>query len=313
MNQTKPTYDRIQPSIIYEDKIQYRKDQKQYIGCLAKFFYPDGSQRTTLYLFENKTPKSSFLSIELHDYEKVELCAEQKKETAWKLPSLSRTTYAFQLIPRHKEKVQIFVCETEEHRNKWMEKLSESIAKFETSETYALDSYVPSPTCSFHIIAARFEEEKPVLQKPAPPVPNRTKPVMNNRIEIKNEPANLNYVVLNSKNSSLRIDDIFYANTFNELHKIFMQINKPGVFAVMEKANPEYDCKLAIRVYENQHLPISSWNIYHNHQIDEYYLVENGPAFANIVDLCSYYMKSDLPSESSTINRLIAPYKFHLH
>ncbi|CAF1456645.1 unnamed protein product [Adineta ricciae] len=304
MNQTKPTYDRIQPSIIYEDKIQCKKDQKQYIGCLARFFYSDGFQRTTLHLFENKTPKSSCLSFELHDYERVESCVEQKKETAWKLPSLSRTTYAFQLIPRHKEKVQIFVCETEEHRNKWMEKLSESIANFETLENYAYD---PESQVD------EVEEEKPVLRKPAPPVPNRTKPVMDNRMEIKKESANLNYVTVNSKKSSLCIDDLFYAGTFDELHKIFMQIDKPGVFAVMEKANPEYDCKLAIRVYENQHSPISSWNIYHNHQMNEYHLVENGPTFANIVDLCSHYMKNDLPSKSSTINRLIAPYKFHFH
>ena len=47
----------------------------------------------------------------------MESCAEQKKETGWKLPSLSRTTYAFRLMPRHQAKVEMFACETEEHRN----------------------------------------------------------------------------------------------------------------------------------------------------------------------------------------------------
>ncbi|CAF1456655.1 unnamed protein product [Adineta ricciae] len=286
MNQTKPTYDRIQPSIIYEDKIQCKKDQKQYIGCLARFFYSDGFQRTTLHLFENKTPKSSCLSFELHDYERVESCVEQKKETAWKLPSLNikkKSKYSF-VKPKN---IEI---------NGWRN----SVKALQTSKLWK-------------IMLMILEEEKPVLRKPAPPVPNRTKPVMDNRMEIKKESANLNYVTVNSKKSSLCIDDLFYAGTFDELHKIFMQIDKPGVFAVMEKANPEYDCKLAIRVYENQHSPISSWNIYHNHQMNEYHLVENGPTFANIVDLCSHYMKNDLPSKSSTINRLIAPYKFHFH
>jgi len=123
----------------------------------------------------------------------------------------------------------------------------------------------------------------------------------------------LQNVLLKPKKSSLNSDEIFYHGTFEELNKIFLQINKPGVYAVSQKLKPESDCTLAIRVYENAHTPISSWNIYQNKKTNEYFLCEDGLTFPNIVDLCSYYTENDLPCESNTINRLLLPYKYYLH
>ena len=86
--------------------------------------------------------------------------------------------------------------------------------------------------------------------------------------------------------------------------------------------------KKAIRVYQNQDTPISSWNIYENKKVNkfstifisyfmfyfkskEFTLSENDRNFPNILQLCSYFTKNDLPSTSNTIRRLTMPYKHY--
>lgn len=45
-------------------------DGKQYIGCVVKSKYADESDKIELNLFENKTTKKLFLSLDLIEYEK---------------------------------------------------------------------------------------------------------------------------------------------------------------------------------------------------------------------------------------------------
>jgi hypothetical protein len=45
-------------------------DRKQYIGCLVKSEYADGSDDIQFYLFENKTARNSLIFLHLFEYEK---------------------------------------------------------------------------------------------------------------------------------------------------------------------------------------------------------------------------------------------------
>ncbi|UJR38372.1 hypothetical protein I4U23_031042 [Adineta vaga] len=256
------------------------------------------------YLLESKTSKSSCLYLDLIEYERVERCIEQKKDTGWRFSPLNKTLFTFELMPRHKEEKEVFSCETEDQRNKWVEILTEKIAACRILESYGPDSESK---------AIDDEDNTIIIQRPGPPIPSRSKPVIDNLNETKKEQlmtnssgiepeANLNYIILNPKESTLSVNDIFYAGTFDEFHKYFR---------CEDKVAPKDDCTLAIRVYENEHSPILSWNIYHNRQMNKYYVDENGPVFGNIVELCSYYMKNDLPGKLTRIDRLIEPYKLY--
>ncbi len=44
--------------------------RKQYIGCLVKSEYADGSDDIQFYLFENKTARNSLIPLHLFEYEK---------------------------------------------------------------------------------------------------------------------------------------------------------------------------------------------------------------------------------------------------
>lgn len=76
-------YETIKANLIFEEQIFYRiskgelkrlgntfEDAKQYIGCLSKSKYPDGSDQIQLSLFENKTRKNLVVQLDLINYEK---------------------------------------------------------------------------------------------------------------------------------------------------------------------------------------------------------------------------------------------------
>lgn len=50
----------------------------------------------------------------------------------------------------------------------------------------------------------------------------------------------LNSVLFKQQNQ-MNENEIFYHGIFDDLHKILLNINKPGVFAVSQKTNPDSD------------------------------------------------------------------------
>ncbi|CAF1506355.1 unnamed protein product [Adineta steineri] len=315
MDPSKHTYDSIKKNIIFEDKLHYKQDQKQYITCLVKTEYADESESMKLYLFENRYTKNLFTWLDLIEYEKAEKCCiEPKKDAGWKFSPLSKPSFCFELIPKHSPKKEIFICDTEDTRNNWLLILNKVIEKLrvESNETYGEDLDV-KPVHGKNSNNGNVA----IVKRPGPPIPPKPRPVgiIPNEIGTPATPSDesLNYIVLNPKILTLNLENIFYQGKFEDLYKILHDINKSGVFAVSQKNNPELDCTLALRVYENDHSPILSWNIYQNRKHEEYFISENGPKFSNIIDLCSHYTKNDLPVKSTTINRLTVPYRYHYH
>jgi len=64
----------------------------------------------------------------------------KKKDTGWKFSRLHKTLFYFEIIPKHQQLKEIFACETEDNRNKWLKMLNENIEKLNTNNTYQGDS-----------------------------------------------------------------------------------------------------------------------------------------------------------------------------
>jgi len=153
-----------------------------------------------------------------------------------------------------------------------------------------------------------YEEEVDPTPPPPPPRPNFTKHSSSHSNKSITPPLARRPVPI----LPLSEDEFLYSGTLNQLEQIFKDSDRPGVFAVMRKTNPDVDCLWAIRVFEHRDELISSWNIYHNTKTNKFSLCdqfESLPEFSTIEDLCLFYMKNDLPGEPVSVSRLMLPYR----